>query len=80
MGEGHFPLSHCIRPDRLCGSQGAQIRMPLHVTRKKDRVASTLSQNLASQEETKITGEMKVNVQLVGRWDFYNKAHGFHLF
>lgn len=54
--------------------------MPLHVTRKKDRVASTLSQNLASQEETKITGEMKVNVQLVGRWDFYNKAHGFHLF
>lgn len=59
---------------------GLSVHMPLHGTKKKEHIASTPSQNLASQEETKITDEMKTNVQLVGRWDFYNKAHGFHLF
>lgn len=50
------------------------VHMPLHVTEKKDHIASIPSQNLASQEETKITSEMKTNAQLVGCWDFYNKA------
>lgn len=54
------------------GSRVPLLHIPLHVTKKKDHIASALSQNLAlkAAEETQIPGDRKTCVELVGSWKF----------